>query len=65
MQMNALSRAPVDGSNKLADGTEVQVAQVSATRTVDDMGELKPLQEGGVEIRQIMRYLQDGIIPDD
>ena len=27
---DALSRAPVDGSNKQDDGTEVQVAQVSA-----------------------------------
>ena len=29
------------------------------------MGELKALQEGDVEIRQIVRYLQDGIIPDN
>ena len=29
------------------------------------MGKLKSLQEGGVEIRQIVRYLWDGIVPED
>lgn len=29
------------------------------------MGELKALQEGDVEIRQIVRYLWDGIVPED
>lgn len=62
---DALSRAPVGSSIMQDDGTEVQVAQVSGTCTVDDMGELKALQEGDVEVRQIVRYLQDGIVPED